>query len=310
MNTKTVNRAFTVLLCLITCFVMIMAVTPLSFASSLSGQSSRTQLKTDGRRPYLTTYFYGLNSGMIDCKVGSTWRRFIFDNTKLTVNCLASGGINYLWFSPISDYSTLYYFNIGSSYGSFSSTSWTTVLVDETKEFSLGSGTIEIRFANCGIENGFNGSQTISNTSNVYANAYYPIMESSTVNLNTVYNNQSSIIDKVNENESKNQSRFNAEQSAQSSRQAEIMNEGSDLTVSTIDNWIGGSDGLAEKMTRLAETLSENAYRFSQNQVQVSSKLAQAGDLINGALSKFPAPLIACMFCFLVILIAVKVIGR
>ena len=313
MNNKTVHRAFTVLLCLITVFVMIMAVTPLSFASSLNGQSTRTQLKTDGRRPYLTTYFYGLNSGMIDCKVsGGTWRRFIFDNTKVTVCALTSGAYVYLWFTPNSDDITiLYYYNIGSNYSSFAGTgTWQTKSLTQTEEFTMNSIQPEIRFFNCGIENGINGSQTITYTTNIYPNAYYPIMEQSTVNLDTVYDNQSSIISKVDEQDSKAQSRYQAEQSAQSSRQAEIMSEGSDITVSTIDNWVGGQDGLAEKLTQFAETLSSNAFQFSRNQLLVSSQLANAGSIITNAMNKFPSILVACMFCFLIILICVKVVGR
>ena len=277
---------------------LLLSVTPLSFANSLSGSSTRTVLKTDSRRPYLTTYFYGTNSGMIDCRTSGGWYRFIFDNTKTTVNVINSSGQAYIWFNPNSDDTNiLYRYYIGSSYTSFSSSgAWTTYRLSQTQEFQLSSSAPEIRFFNCGIENGINGSQTISSTSNVYPNAYYPIMEQASVNVDVIINNQESIAASQEENAS--------------SRQEEIIDEGSDITVSTVDDWVNGQNGLAGKLTELAATLSSNADIFSQNQVSNQENLSRAGDFVTGVFNQVPTGIIAACLCFLIILIAVKVVGR
>ena len=280
---------------------LLLSVTPLSFANTISGSSTRTALKTDSRHPYLTTYFYGTNSGMIDCRTsGGYWRRYIINNQTTTVNVINSGGIAYLWFScnaVDNDTTFVYWYSIGSTYGGFSATSWNSVNCgSSTFEVQLSSTSPELRFFNCAIENGINGGQTISNTSSVYPNAYYPIMEQASVNVDVIINNQESIASSQEENAS--------------SRQEEIIDEGSDITVSTVDDWVNGQNGLAGKLTELAATLSSNADIFSQNQVSNQENLSRAGDFVTGVFNQVPTGIVAACLCFLIILIAVKVVGR
>lgn len=289
-------------------------------------------MKNDSKHSYLANYFYGLNSGMIDVKCsGGTWRRFVFDNTAVTVNVVNSSGIGYITFNPNSDdndTTMLYYYNIGSSYTSFGSYSWYSVYLNESKEWQLNSVAPNIYWFNCGIENGINDNQTITGTSSCYPNAYYPIMEQPNVNLESVYDNQSTImnnessiiskVDKVNQLiqaehniEERNASSRHAEQQSEAnSRQSEIMDAGSDVTVSTVDDWVNGQSGLAGKLTELAATLSSNADIFSQNQVSNQENLSRAGDFVNGVFNQVPTGIVAACLCFLIILIAVKVVGR
>lgn len=304
MNNKTVHRAFTVLLCLITVFVMIMAVTPLSFADSVTVplKSGVNALSIDSAFPCITRYFYGANSGIIDCKAqNGYWYRVVINNTihTVTVEDYEQSNTRYMRFYVTGsiDY-PVYSFQIASSYpSSFNSsnssskrwTSWT-----EFYYMQLGNISAPyIRCCNCSVNTDF---ATVPSYSNFYLNAYYPFTETNDSKLQSVVDNQNSIASQ--------------QESNASSRQAEIMSEGSDLTVSTIDNWVGGQDGLAAKMTNLAATLSVNADRFSSNQAQVSAQLSSAGAIISNAFGKFPSVIVACMFCFLIILIAVKVVGR
>ena len=307
---KTVHRLFTVSGVLVTVFILFVTLTPLSFASMLSGNTNRVKMNIDSKRPYLTNYFYGTNSGMIDCRTSGGWYRFIFDNTSTNVTVINSSGQAYIWFNPSSSDNDLYLYRyyIGSSYSSISGTnSWTTYLLTQTQEFQLSSSSPQIYYFNCGIENGVNGSQTITSTSSVYPNAYYPIMEQASVNVEVIVDNQASI---ASSQDQADNSRYSAQQSADNSRQSEIMDAGSDITVSTIDDWVGGNNGLAGKLTELAATLSSNADIFSQNQSQNQANLSKAGEFVGSVFNQIPTGITAAAVCFLIILIAVKVVGR
>ena len=121
-------------------------------------------------------------------------------------------------------------------------------------------------------------------------------MEQASVNVDVIINNQESIAASQEENAS--------------SRQEEIIDEGSDITVSTVDDWVNGQNGLAGKLTELAATLSSNADIFSQNQVSNQENLSRAGDFVTGVFNQVPTGIVAACLCFLIILIAVKVVGR
>lgn len=313
MNKKTVHRAFTVLLCLITVFVMIMAVTPLSFADFTVSRIPYN-LPIDNKFPYVTSYFFGSNSAIVDCKMNSgSWRRYIFNNNYTCVNIEAttSSGSTYYWISFYQNDSQdstfskpYYYYDIGTSYSSsFSSSNWVVAQLPTmaSPQSARLYFTIYVNSCNCPINTGL-GSAVLTHCD---FNSYYPFIKSSGSD-----NRIQSVIDNQNAESSANESRYNAQQSEANSRQSQIMSEGSNITVSTIDNWVGGQNGLAAKMTNLAATLSVNADRFSSNQAQVSAQLSSAGAIISNAFGKFPSVIVACMFCFLIILIAVKVVGR
>ena len=143
MNNKTVHRAFTVLLCLITVFVMIMAVTPLSFAIPVD--TNPYDLPIDRSFQYTYKYFYGANSGIIDFKRndGNKWYRIIVNNqdTLATVSKSSNSFTLQLTdFNGNSLKSPIYVYEIGYTYSSsssFASTNWSIISNGSTMFYAL-----------------------------------------------------------------------------------------------------------------------------------------------------------------------------
>lgn len=294
---------------------LLLSVTPLSFAD-FTVQRTPYNLPIDSKFPYTTSYFFGSNSAIVDVRLqNGAWRRYIFNNntTQVSVVSTVVSGSTYYWLSfyqtDSQDYSfskSYYYYDIGSTYSSgsgFSSSNWVCSQLP-----NMGSPqqvrlyyTIYVNSANCPINSGLSQA-TLTHCD---FNSYYPFMKSESGD-----NRIQSVIDKQNAESSANESRYNAQQSEANSRQSQIMSEGSNITVSTVDDWVNGQSGLAGKLTELAATLSSNADIFSQNQSANQENLSKAGEFVQGVFNQFPTGVVAALVCFLIILIAVKVVGR
>lgn len=283
------------------------ALTPLSFAI-VPADSTIYNLPIDNSYPYVTSYFYGSNSGIIDCRLtNGQWRRFVIDNQSVTVNLTVASGVAYLDFynkDTQAFHNYIYTYTIGSSYSSgtsFTSNQYSAIInISDPYQFQIAN---PIYINSCGVP--FEAPNAV-NLSHCDFNSYYPFTKvsgTSDSRIDQVINNQAS-------ESSAAESRYSAQQSADNSRQSEIMNAGSDVTVSTIDNWVGGNNGLAGKLTELAATLSSNADIFSQNQSQNQANLSKAGEFVGNVFNQIPTGITAAAVCFLIILIAVKVVGR
>lgn len=307
---KTVQRFFTVSGVLIAVFCLLAAVTPLSFAVNVD--SNVYSMPIDNSFPYLYNYFFGTNSGIIDFKYNNNWYRVCLNNNFAYADIYketVSYQTHYILVFRTHHTETIgkawYWTNIGSSYSSgssFSSSSWYDTV---SATYDLGTGKPLINSCGVPLE-----TDQLSSSDTQYCdfNSYYPLVassggSSSDNRIGQIINNQAS-------ESSAAQSRYEANQSADNSRQSEIINAGSDVTVSTIDNWVNGQNGLAGKLTELAATLSSNAAIFSQNQVSNQENLSRAGTFVNGVFSELPTGIIAACICFLIILICVKVVGR
>lgn len=302
---KTVQRFFTVSGVLVTVFVLMVALTPLSSAIDINNRTPY-DLPIDTNFQYVFKYFYGSNSGIIDYRDNGTnrWYRIIVDNTNCNCTLVKSSGSFTLQISVSNTY--IYRYNIGTTYSStyrFASTHWE----------EISSGTLYLALTNlpyvncCGVPIRFSNVAT-NEVVHCDFNSYYPFSASSGDRfVSTVVDNQASI---ASSQDQADNSRYSAEQSADNSRQSEIINAGSDVTVSTIDNWVGGNNGLAGKLTELAATLSSNADIFSQNQSQNQANLSKAGEFVGNVFNQIPTGITAAAVCFLIILIAVKVVGR
>lgn len=332
------------------------ALTPLSFATEYADSftiNSNTvyNIPIDNSFKYVSSYFYGANSSIIDCKRSDGWYRIIINNTCMGAfirknNNTFQLGISSTNSNSLSNY--IYYYQIGAIYStnsSFRSDQWFYMELDHdyTQLFNLVSP-VYINCANCPITV---DTDTVNyqDVTHCDFNAYYPFTNGSSsssgasVDLSPVLNNQSTIINKENEiltkmsqnqmdnwryftalskefktyssaNQSMAQSIANSQEDKANSRQSQIMDAGSDVTVSTIDNWVGGQNGLAGKLTELAATLSSNADIFSQNQSQNQANLSKAGEFVGNVFNQIPTGITAAAVCFLIILIAVKVVGR
>lgn len=367
-NIKTVNRLFTVFGVALTVLIIQIAVTPLTFAAEHSftvRQTTPYKLPIDSSFPYVNSYFYGANSAIVDFKGSDNkWVRVIFNNNTTICNSIKDGSTYGIGFTANSnadnDLCIIYWYLIGYTYSSntsFRSSTWcySYLSVGNTTYFDLNSD-IYINSANAPIY-----PVDISVTHCDF-NSYYPFVPSSgsssggsvDVDLSPVLDNQSTIISKIDRNQSQllqsmsqiywnvdqaelalkreissvhgqinyrlnsvasNQesaanSRADQQRSEANSRQSQIMDAGSDVTVSTIDNWVAGENGLAGKLTNLAATLSSNAAIFSQNQSENQANLQRAGDFVKGVFDEIPTGIIGACLCFLIMLIAVKVVGR
>ena len=309
VNKKTVQRFFTVSGVAAAVFCLLVAITPLSFAV--------ISLPVDSSNPTVTSYQYGSNSGIIDFyRSDGKYFRYIVNNNfsyvylhdnsngtiELVLNTL-NGTYNDFYFAEITGYN-------GSSpvFGSYSRG----IIASNGTGNTLGTwstqGTVRFVYVRTsGISVETSGVSNNRRLEQCDFNCYYPF-------INTGSGQVSNGIDRVISNQaaesSAAQSRYEANQSADNSRQSEIMNAGSDVTVSTIDNWVNGNNGLAGKLTELAATLSSNAAIFSQNQVSNQENLSRAGNFVNDVFSELPTGIIAACICFLIILICVKVVGR
>ena len=314
MNNKTVFRLFTVFAVF---SVLLFTVSPLAFADFTVARTPYN-LPIDNKFPYVTSYFFGSNSAIVDCKMNSgSWRRYIFNNNYTCVNIEAttSSGSTYYWISfyqndsQDSSYSKpYYYYDIGTSYSSsFSSSNWVVAQLPTmaSPQSARLYFTIYVNSCNCPINTGL-GSAVLTHCD---FNSYYPFMNSSGSDnrIQTVIDNQASIASSQDQADS---SRAARQESLENSRQSQIMEAGSDITVSTIDDWVNGQSGLAGKLTELAATLSSNADIFSQNQSANQENLSKAGEFVQGVFNQFPTGVVAALVCFLIILIAVKVVGR
>lgn len=353
---KTVQRFFTVSGVLIAVFCLLAAVTPLSFAVEQSmtiRNSSPYNLPIDTSFQYVTKYWYGSNSAIVDFKYQDNhWYRVIVNNNNVIVTVYKSGSNTLIGFSTINSqdyYSAIYWTDIGTSYSSnssFKSLTWYYDYLDEgtTTSFYLSGSSPYVNSANTPVI--VNDSVSVAHCD---FNSYYPFSSggsssgsSSSVDITPILNNQSTIINKedtiiakenqilteMSQNQYDNWRYFTAlsrefksnqslassiarsQESAANSRQSQIMDAGSDISVSTVDNWVNGNNGLAGKLTELAATLSSNAAIFSQNQVSNQENLSRAGTFVNGVFSELPTGIVAACVCFLIILICVKVVGR
>ena len=315
-NIKTLQRFFSVLGVIVTVLMLFSMVTPLTYAdnitessyNSLPVSSSPYNLKIDFSFPSITSYFYGTNSGIIDyVGADSQFHRIIINNNLMRA-VLNKDSSNKYWISvkAIDNSSTmnnsrLYYTTIGSSYDHFTSGTWNVSVVPSNTfaSFQIAGNMIWVRCANSPVSTDLPSSSL----NNFYINCYYP--------LSNEYRDQSAVAEYYHEvDQSERRSIAASQEAAANSRQSEIIEAGSDVTVSTIDNWVDGEGGLAQKLTQLAATLSSNAAVFSENQVSNQENLSKAGAFVNGVFNEFPVGVIAALICFLIMLIAVKVVGR
>lgn len=330
---KTVQRFFTVSGVLVTFFVLMVALTPLS--SAVKVDSTVYKLPIDNSFPTLYSYFFGNNTGIVDFKQGNNWYRVVINNNFAkcivysdTVSYRTHYYVRFDYMNKDVSGKCWYWTNIGTSYSSsspFSSSNWYDSL---STSYDLGTNYPYINSCAAPIET------TLTDTQCQYCdfNSFYPLVtvsgNGSSVDLNPVLNNQTTIVSKIDDlssgindlkssysqnyskQESAADSRVSSQEAAANSRQSEIMDAGSDVTVSTIDNWVGGNNGLAGKLTELAATLSSNADIFSQNQSQNQANLSKAGEFVGNVFNQIPTGITAAAVCFLIILIAVKVVGR
>lgn len=294
------------------CLVFLSMGSPFAFAvnesdyNSIPIRSDQFELVSDSSFPSITSYFYGTNSGIIDFYSGADgsdqssmynkWVRLIINNNLMRCILIKSNNNKYyLTIKLISDNSNedckIYYTIIGTNYRSFTSSSWDCFKLPSSSGASFLLSTVNLYAANCP----FSSDLPSSDLSHCYFNNTYPLYtDNSVANKNEIISNQDRIA--------------SSQESAASSRQAEILSEGSNISVSSIDNWV--ENGLASKLTELAATLSSNAAIFSENQVSNQENLSRAGAFVNGVFDQFPTGIIAALICFLIILIAVKVVGR
>lgn len=297
MNKKTLHRFFYVFGVLIVFSCLLLSVTPLSFAVDINNRTPY-DLPIDTSFQYLYKYFYGANSGIIDYKDNGTnhWYRIIINNNFTTCTLIKTGSGSSVSYTLQIDLSKpIYRYDIGTVYSS--STRFTSQHWEEISSGTLYCALNNLPYVNsCGVPIKYNNISS-SDTIHCDFNSYYPLSASSGDRAATT------IIDNAN-------SIASSQDQAASSRQAEIMSEGSDITVSTVDDWVNGQNGLAGKLTELAATLSSNADIFSQNQVSNQENLSRAGDFVTGVFNQVPTGIVAACLCFLIILIAVKVVGR
>lgn len=272
--------------------------------NTLPIRSDNFELVSDSSYPSITSYFYGTNSGIIDFYAGADgssqtelnqkWARLVINNNLMRCNISKQNNKYYLSVKLVNDSAEnckIFYTPIGNNYRPFTSTVWYCYTLPSNTWVSFLLYTVNVYAANSPISSDL----PASDLSHCYFNNTYPLYtDNSIANKNEIISNQDRIA--------------SSQESAASSRQAEIMSEGSDITVSTIDNWV--ENGLASKLTELAATLSSNAAIFSENQVSNQENLSRAGAFVNGVFDQFPTGIIAALICFLIILIAVKVVGR
>ena len=327
VNIKTLQRFFSVLGVLCSVFILLFVVTPLTFAA-VPVDSSVYSLPVDRAFPTLYSYFFGNNTGIIDFKYNNQWTRVVLNNNfaraAIDTETISNRTHYILKFNHINNASgSVWYFtNIGSSYSS--NMSWTSSTWYDTLSASYDLGWDNPYINSCGVPIQTSVSSSVLNHCDF--NSYYPLVTVSgggsvTVDLSPVLDNQATIISRLNDqsaadnyyhevDQSERRSIAASQEAADNSRQSEIMSAGSDVTVSTIDNWVDGEGGLAQKLTQLAATLSSNAAVFSENQVSNQENLSKAGAFVNGVFNEFPVGVIAALICFLIMVIAVKVVGR
>lgn len=299
----------------------VVLLTPFTiFSSALSVDTPIYHLPIDNNFPTVTSYFYGANTAIIDYQgLSNVWYRIIFNNTMYNVSLYYD--TNYWWlnfefcgtsFSNVNGATGIIYeARFGTSYISNRSYNLTYSEI-ATVDHSASKRLVTPIYINCCSCPIYVGSPTVD-LSHCDFNSYYPfvnVSSGSDSRIDQVLNNQNDILSKQDQAQTEAQSRFEAAESAAQSRNDDIINAGDDVTVSTIDNWVGGDDGLASKLDKYASTLSENLSIFSSNARENQSGLNAAGSFLRSFNSVFPTGIIAAILCFMIILIAVKVIGR
>lgn len=326
-NIKTVNRLFTVLGVIVSVLIIQFSVSPLTFALDDEG------LILDQNLPTLMDYPFGLNSVIIDVIGGrsgetSGYRRIIIDGQSSTFSfSFPDGNYNHFYLSITSFGSEIWQYTMSGA-----------GVIASYNDYQIARSSRSVSSSNKTVIGTYSLNSTTHTYSRTYNDSFYLTTTSSNSHVYLIVSRYANtglipnssvkqfaypagvggltdsdlnkLYSHMDENRDLIIQQFSVAGSEANSRQSQIMDAGSDVTVSTIDNWVAGENGLAGKLTNLAATLSSNAAIFSQNQSENQANLQRAGDFVKGVFDQIPTGIIAACLCFLIMLIAVKVVGR